>query len=33
MTATEPQFRQVNFVALEFTNQKNGVRGELIGLG
>jgi len=22
-----------NFVALEFTNQKNGVRGELIGLG
>jgi hypothetical protein len=23
----------VNFVALEFTNQKNGVRGELVGLG
>jgi hypothetical protein len=24
---------QVNFIALEFTTQKNGVRGEMIGLG
>jgi hypothetical protein len=32
-TATEGELNQVNFIALEFTNQKNGVRGELIGLG
>jgi hypothetical protein len=32
-TATPIQLLQVNFVALEFTTQKNGVRGEMIGLG
>jgi len=32
-TATQPILAQVNFVALEFTTQKNGVRGELVGLG
>ena len=32
-TATDGELNQVNFLALEFTNQKNGVRGELIGLG
>jgi hypothetical protein len=32
-TAPETDLAQVNFVALEFTNQKNGVRGELVGLG
>jgi hypothetical protein len=31
--ATEQDYQRINFVALEFTNQKNGVRGELIGLG
>jgi hypothetical protein len=33
MTASEQELHQVNFIALEFTNQKNGVWGELIGLG
>ncbi len=32
-SATSIQLSRVNFVALEFTTQKNGVRGELIGLG
>jgi hypothetical protein len=32
-TASDAELHQVNFIALEFTNQKNGVRGELIGLG
>jgi len=31
-TATETDLQQVKFVALEFTNQKNGVWGELVGL-
>jgi hypothetical protein len=29
----EQDLNQANFVALEFTNQKNGVFGELVGLG
>jgi hypothetical protein len=33
LTATKRDLQQVNFVALEFTNQINGVRGEFIGLG
>jgi hypothetical protein len=33
LTASHAQLSRVNFVALEFTTQKNGVRGELIGLG
>ena len=33
MTCTETDLNSANFVALEFTNQKNGVRGELVGLG
>jgi hypothetical protein len=32
-TAPHAQLEQVNFVALEFTTQKNGVLGELVGLG
>jgi hypothetical protein len=32
-TAPQRDLDQVNFIALEFTNQKNGVRGELVGLG
>jgi hypothetical protein len=31
-TAPEADLAQVNFVALEFTNQKNGVRGELVAV-
>jgi len=31
--ATHAELNQVNFVGLEFTNQKNGVRGEIVGLG
>jgi len=33
MTCTDHDLTLVNFLALEFTNQKNGVRGELVGLG
>jgi hypothetical protein len=33
LTSTIADLRQVNYVALEFTTQKNGVRGELVGLG
>jgi hypothetical protein len=33
ITATEHELHRVNYVALEFTTQKNGVRGELVGLG
>jgi hypothetical protein len=33
MTCPAQELALVNFVALEFTNQKNGVRGELVGLG
>jgi hypothetical protein len=32
-TATEQEMDAVNYIALEFTTQKNGVRGELVGLG
>jgi hypothetical protein len=32
-TCTHTDLYQVNYIALEFTSQKNGVRGELIGLG
>ena len=32
MTATPTQLRQATFVSLTFTTQKNGVRGEVIGL-
>ncbi len=32
-TASPAHLAQVNFVALEFITQKNGVRGELVGLG
>jgi hypothetical protein len=32
-TCHAASFDMVNFVALEFTNQKNGVRGELVGQG
>jgi len=32
-TASLDDLRRVNYVALEFTTHKNGVRGELIGLG
>jgi len=31
--ATQAELSRVNFVGLEFTNQKNGVRGEIVGLG
>jgi len=31
--STEQDLLQVNFIALEFTTQKNGVREELVGLG
>jgi len=31
--ATPQELTRVNYVALEFTTQKNGVRGELVGLG
>jgi hypothetical protein len=32
-TATDAMLNSVNYIALEFTSQKNGVRGEFIGLG
>ncbi len=32
-TCTEQDLDTASHVALEFTNQKNGVRGELVGLG
>ena len=32
-TATDAQLRTATFVTLTFTEQKNGVRGEVIGLG
>jgi hypothetical protein len=32
-TATEAQFLAVNFIGLEFTTQKNGTKGEVIGHG
>ncbi|MFN9979934.1 MAG: hypothetical protein ACK53Y_08485, partial [bacterium] len=32
-TCTPEDLQRVTYVALEFTTQKNGVRGELIGLG
>jgi hypothetical protein len=32
-TAQLDELPQVNYVALEFTTQKNGVRGEMVGLG
>ncbi len=32
-TATEAELRSATHVALEFTHQKNGVSGELVGLG
>jgi hypothetical protein len=33
LTASAQELEQVNYIALEFTTQKNGVRGELVGLG
>jgi hypothetical protein len=30
---TVPDLRRVNYIGLEFTTQKNGVRGEIVGLG
>jgi hypothetical protein len=33
LQCTEQQLLTTDFVALEFTTQKNGVRGELVGLG
>jgi hypothetical protein len=33
LTCPEEQLQAATFVALEFTTQKNGVRGELVGLG
>jgi hypothetical protein len=33
LTCSDYDLTQVNFISLEFTNQKNGVRGEIIGLG
>jgi hypothetical protein len=33
LTATQQELNQVTYVALEFTTQKNGLRGELVGLG
>jgi hypothetical protein len=33
ISCTEQQLTSATFVALEFTTQKNGVRGELVGLG
>jgi hypothetical protein len=33
LTCPLPSLHSATFVCLEFTNQKNGVRGELIGLG
>jgi hypothetical protein len=33
LMAPETDLQQSNFIALEFTTQKNGVRGELVGLG
>jgi hypothetical protein len=32
-TCTPEDLQRITYVALEFTNQKNGVRGELVGLG
>jgi hypothetical protein len=32
-TCTETEFHRVQYIALEFTTQKNGVRGEMVGLG
>jgi hypothetical protein len=31
--STEAELTMVNYIALEFTTQKNGVRGEMVGLG
>jgi hypothetical protein len=31
--STKHELLQVNYIALEFMTQKNGVRGELVGLG
>jgi hypothetical protein len=33
LQCTEQELLAVNYIALEFTSQKNGVRGELVGLG
>jgi hypothetical protein len=33
LTCPDVDLVNVNFIGLEFTNQKNGVRGEIIGLG
>jgi len=33
LQCTEHELLAVNYIALEFTSQKNGVRGELVGLG
>jgi len=33
LSCTEQQLNSATFVTLEFTTQKNGVRGELVGLG
>jgi hypothetical protein len=33
LNCTHEELQLVNYVALEFTTQKNGVRGELVGLG
>ncbi len=33
LSCSDQDLTQVNFMGLEFTNQKNGVRGEIIGLG
>jgi hypothetical protein len=32
-TGSDHDLRNVNYIALKFTRQKNGVRGELVGLG
>ncbi len=32
-TSTKHELLQVNYIALEFTTQKNGVQGKLVGLG
>jgi len=33
LTCTEQQLESTHYVGLEFTTQKNGVRGEIVGLG
>jgi hypothetical protein len=33
LTASTQELERINYIALEFTTQKNGVRGELVGLG